>query len=197
MVKINDLIDGYHKFYDQYFINKPEIYQKLVDDGQSPKTLIIACSDSRVDPSTILTTKPGDIFVVRNVANLVPPMENDMGHHGVSAAIEYAVKTLEVENIIILGHSHCGGIKALVDMKDNSHSFITEWINIADAAKSRALDASTNHDDVCELCEKEAIKDSVSNLLSFPFVKKAVDEGKLDLHGWYFCMETGKIEIVR
>ena len=117
MVKIARLIDGYKTFYDEYFVKNKDVYEKLVKDGQAPKTLVISCSDSRVDPSIIFNTEPGDIFVIRNVANIVPPYEDErVGYHSTSAAIEYAVLHLKVENIFVFGHSHCGGLKTLVEI---------------------------------------------------------------------------------
>lgn len=115
MSQIKELLSGYGQFYQKYFVEDPKTYEDLVKYGQSPKTLVIACSDSRVDPSIVLNTKPGDIFVIRNVANLVPPFESDFVNcHGTTAAIEYAVNHLKVKDIIVFGHSSCGGIKALV-----------------------------------------------------------------------------------
>lgn len=198
MVKLSKLVEGYQNFYKQYFIDNPELYKTLVENGQSPKILVIACSDSRVDPSIIMGTEPGDIFVVRNVANLVPPYEDgNNGCHGVSAAIEYAVTALGVENIIVMGHSHCGGIAALVDADNSDHPFIEQWINIAKPARDNAKKiCSCGCSDLYEVCEKEAIKVSLHNLLTFPFVRDAISNTSLELHGWYFCLETGKIEII-
>lgn len=197
MVKIATLLNGFQRFYQEYFIDKPEVYEDLVKNGQSPKTLVIACSDSRVDPSILMNTKPGDIFVIRNVANLVPPYESEIGScHGTSAAIEYAVNHLEVENIVILGHSDCGGIKALVGERKQDETFIKTWLSIADEAKNAAVKAGHHHDKACELCEKESIRISIANLMTFPFVRKRVEAGKLDLHGWYFNLKSGSLEIV-
>lgn len=190
-------MDGYHNFYKKYFIDNPQVYQKLVLEGQSPKTLVIACSDSRVDPSILLDTKPGDIFVVRNVANLVPPFEeDDTSCHGTSAAIEYAVKHLNVENIVVLGHSDCGGIKALLSGKNDEHTFIDHWLSIAKDAKQKALDTANNHSHHCELCEKEAIKYSIKNLQTFPFIQERLKQNNLSIHGWYFNLKTGSIELI-
>ena len=163
MTEINKLLDRYQQFYDEYFVHSPELYRKLSAEGQAPKTLVIACSDSRVDPSIIFKSEPGELFVIRNVASLVPPFECDFVHcHGTSAAIEYAVRHLGVENIVVLGHSHCGGIKTLVDGD----------------------------------CEKKAVAISVRNLQTFPFVAEKVAAGKLRLCGWYFCIESGRLEEV-
>ena len=197
MVKIAKLLQGYQNFYKQYFVDQPEIYQTLVRDGQAPKTLVIACSDSRVDPSILLNTHPGDIFVIRNVANLVPTFDSDMSHcHGTSAAIEYAVRHLKVENIVVLGHSHCGGINTLVSTHKHDHNFIDTWLDIADTQEIRDICAKHSHEVACNLCEKEAIRVSMTNLMTFPFIKEAVSNKSLDLHGWYFNLETGALEII-
>lgn len=197
MVKISNLLDGYKRFYNRYFIEQPEIYENLVKDGQSPKTLVIACSDSRVEPSILMDTQPGDIFVIRNVANLVPPFDSDKSHcHGTSAAIEYAVKHLQVENIVVLGHSDCGGIKTLIEHHNHEHDFIDTWLDIADTKEMRTLCEHPDSEQACALCEKEAVHISVDNLMTFPFVAEAVEAGALELHGWYFNLKTGSIEIV-
>ena len=191
MTEINKLLNRYQNFYDEYFINAPELYQQLAKEGQAPKTLIIACSDSRVDPSIIFKSEPGELFVVRNVANLVPPFECDFVHcHGTSAAIEYAVRHLKVENIIVLGHSHCGGIKTLVDDHNHQHNFIDSWLSIAEDA---ATQTAGEKDQYCA-CEQKAIELSVKNLTTFPFVKEAIQKNELQLCGWYFCIESGKLE---
>lgn len=171
MTEINKLLDRYQQFYDEYFVHSPELYRKLSAEGQAPKTLVIACSDSRVDPSIIFKSEPGELFVIRNVASLVPPFECDFVHcHGTSAAIEYAVRHLGVENIVVLGHSHCGGIKTLVDDHGHEHNFIDSWLSIADeAARERKNDADVYGD-----CEKKAVAISVRNLQTFPFVAEKV-----------------------
>lgn len=194
MVKIDKLLNGYEKFYDDFFVKQPEVYEKLVYEGQSPKTLVIACSDSRVDPSILFNTSPGDIFVIRNVANLVPPFDSDMSHcHGTSAAIEYAVNHLKVENIVILGHSHCGGIKALFDEHSADNTFINTWLNIVDENKVSDFLSEYSEQNSC-MCEKKAIQISMDNLLTFPFVKDSVETRNLNIYGWYFNMQTGKLE---
>lgn len=196
MAKISTLIEGYRRFYKSYFVNQPEIYQGLLK-GQSPKTLVIACSDSRVDPAIILDTKPGDIFVIRNVANLVPPYEAERGaHHGISAAIEFAVVHLKVENILIMGHTDCGGINTLMNKTGHSHDFVDDWLEIAADAKERALAETANPAHVCEACAKEAIRISLANLAAFPFIKERLGRGDLELQGWYFRLDSGQIDIV-
>ncbi|MFI3241074.1 MAG: carbonic anhydrase [Alphaproteobacteria bacterium] len=191
MVKISRLIEGHKEFHQKYFVEQPDVYKKLLEDGQSPKTLVISCSDSRADPSIILNTEPGDIFVIRNVANIVPPYEDEnIGYHSTSAAIEYAVLHLKIENIVVLGHSDCGGIKSLIKDQENDHTFIDNWLYIVEDAKKEAIKHNGNFSDVCHICEKEAIKKSIKNLREFPFIK----ENNVELHGWYFNLQTGSLE---
>lgn len=200
MAKVDTLIEGYKRFHKKFFNDESTTFKELYEKGQSPKTLVIACSDSRVDPSIILDTNPGDIFVIRNIANLVPPYEeDDTTCHGTSAAIEYAVNHLKVENIVVLGHSQCGGITAMInqDEKSKTFSFIDKWVKIAKQAKENAKSKTLcTEQNISCLCEKEAIKLSISNLETFPFVKSKVDSGDLTLHGWYFSLENGFIEII-
>lgn len=197
MTDIKKLLDGFEQFHQKYFVETPCLYQELSSKGQSPKTLIISCSDSRVDPSILLNTSPGDIFVIRNVANLVPTFDCDMSHcHGTSAAIEYAVKHLKVKNIIILGHSHCGGIKTLVEEHNHQHNFIDTWLEIADTPKMRKICENHPIEEACSLCEKESIRISLNNLKTFPFISEAIKNNKLNIHGWYFDMRNGKLEII-
>ena len=201
---INDLIDGYREFYQEYRKNENELldlYNRLVKHGQSPKTMFISCSDSRIDPATTTKARPGDIFAVRNVANLVPPYQADTAtYHGVSSAIEFGVKGLNIPDIIIMGHSHCGGVKAIVqkvannilnEVNTNEFSFVLSWIRIGKARVAEILsdrmdDYKTNPEEVENFCAMELIKLSMENLLSFPFIKDAVSNGKLRIHGWYF-----------
>jgi carbonic anhydrase len=171
-------------------------YLELTTSGQGPKTLLIGCSDSRVDPAILASTKPGELFVVRNVANLVPPFDPDGGRHGVSSAIEFAVFNLRVENIIVLGHRQCGGIRALL-FPDESQAggFVQKWMKIADPAKERAL-AFTPAGDPAALwrqTELESIRTSIENLHSFPFVSEAMRDRDLTLLGLYFDLETGEM----
>lgn len=193
--EILKLILGFRKFRDRYFDPDGELYQKL-SSGQSPKTLIIGCSDSRVDPAIISSAAPGDIFVVRNVANLVPPYEPSGGQHGVSAAIEFAVVNLKVEYIVILGHRQCGGINALVTNQGvEKEGFVARWMRIAEPAKKRVLEKHPDADveTLCRLCEKESIITSIENLNSFPFIQKAKSQGTLSLLGIYFDLESGEL----
>jgi len=192
---LDKLLEGFRKFKQRYYIAEPELYEALVDRGQTPKTLVIACCDSRVHPAQVLNTSPGDIFVARNVANLVPPFEDDGKSHGTSAAIEYGVKHLKVKHIIVFGHGQCGGIKSLMAGGVNSEddSFINPWMSTAVHSREKILQnhAEKSFEEQCQLCEQAVIEVSVNNLLSFPWIKSRVDAGKLDVHGWYFEIEKG------
>ncbi|XP_022768441.1 beta carbonic anhydrase 5, chloroplastic-like isoform X2 [Durio zibethinus] len=168
------------------YLEELEHFQTL-KEAQSPKFMVIACADSRVCPSTILGFRPGEAFMIRNVANLVPPVES--GPSETNAALEFAVKTLEVENILIIGHSCCGGIQTLMSMRDNGDSsFIKSWVTNGKIAKLRT-EAAANHlnfDQQCRICEKESINHSLLNLLTYPWIKDRVRKGLLFVHGGYY-----------
>ena len=197
------LIAGFRRFKEKYFFEEhPEgsIYQRLASTGQTPKTLLIGCSDSRVDPAILTEASPGELFVVRNVANLVPPCEpSAVGFHGTSSAIEFAVVNLAVENIIILGHRQCGGIRALMRMSpenpENSRNFIEQWMSIADEARQKILMEHPAADEETQwrLAEMESIKVSLKNLRGFPFVKEAITTRQLNVIGIYFDLEQGQL----
>jgi carbonic anhydrase len=190
------LVVGFKQFRLKYFEGDASIYRKLSQSGQTPKTLIIGCSDSRVDPAILTSASPGDLFVVRNVANLVPPFEDKGGLHGVSSAIEFAVVNLKVENIIILGHRQCGGIRALMTGVHNPPpSFISGWMSIAEEARKSVLKKYPNADmeSLCGHCELESLCISMKNLRSFPFVQQAIEDRHLDLIGAYFDLEAGRL----
>lgn len=190
------LLSGFRRFREKYFESENPLYRKLAGVGQSPKTLVIACSDSRVDPAIITEAGPGDLFVLRNVANIVPPFEKGGGFHGTSAAIEFAVETLKVEQVVILGHRQCGGIRALVTgVKGDSESFLTRWMAIVKPAHLRVQTAhpGANEDTLCQACELEAIKISIENLRTFPFIQKAEAERGMAIIGAYFDLEAGRL----
>ncbi|KAI3827866.1 hypothetical protein L1987_01953 [Smallanthus sonchifolius] len=169
------------------YLENLECYQELAE-AQAPKFLVISCADSRVCPSYILGFQPGEAFVVRNVANLVPPFKN--GPCETNAALEFSVNTLEVENILVIGHSCCGGIRALMSMEDeeNSSSFIKNWVVVGKAARSstKAIASNLSFDQQCKHCEKESINNSLLNLLTYPWVEERVAKGLLSLHGGYY-----------
>lgn len=194
------LIAGFKKFKEKYFKTDSATYFRELSSGQNPKTLIIACSDSRVDPALLSSAEPGDIFVVRNVANLVPPYESALtGFHGVSAAIEFAVCNLKVETVVLLGHRQCGGIRALMsnDLTGSAaeNSFIKQWMKIALPAKARVLQKNSDltFEEQCQSCEMESIVTSIQNLKSFPFVQEALAHRNLEVYGIYFNLETGDL----
>lgn len=197
MQDIQKLINGYQRFYKKYFQEQPEIYNSLFEEGQSPKFLVISCCDSRVHPAQVMDTIPGDIFVIRNVANLVPVNEVDGKSHGTSAAMEFAIKHLDVKHIIIFGHSQCGGIKSLMegDHFDHNYGFIDPWMQIARSARDKILleYADKDFSEQCTLCEKESIEISLNNLMTFPWIKERVDVQKLFVHGWYFDIGKGSL----
>lgn len=196
MHEIQKFIHGFRNFQEEYFHEDRELFD-LLKQGQRPKVVLIGCSDSRVDPSMMVRSDPGDLFIVRNVANLVPPCEHDQSYHGVSAALEYAVCHLEVEHIIVLGHSCCGGIRSLMEgiPGDKSNEYISKWVSIAERAKQQVLEkfANASNERQSKACEHASILVSLENLLTFPWVKERVDSGKLDLHGWYFEIESGTL----
>lgn len=196
MQDIQKFIHGFRNFQEEYFHEDHELFDCL-KKGQRPKVVLIGCSDSRVDPSMMVRSEPGDLFIVRNVANLVPPCEHDQAYHGVSAALEYAVCHLEVEHIIVLGHSNCGGIRSLMEgiPSDKNGEYISKWVSIAERAKQQVLEtfSDASPERQAKACEHASILVSLENLLTFPWVRERVDAGKLDLHGWYFDIESGNL----
>ena len=190
------LMAGFRKFRDKYFANEHPLYQRLSTGGQSPKTLIIGCSDSRVDPAIITSASPGELFIVRNVANLVPPYQEGGGFHGVSAAIEFSVVNLMVENIIILGHRQCGGIRSLVlNQNSKPDGFVGQWMQIAQDAKDRVLKKYKGEDEesLCRHVELESIVTSLNNIRTFPFVQAAIKDRGMSVIGIYFDLELGQL----
>ena len=197
-----ELLSGYNEFKEDHLPEARARYEVLAELGQKPKTMIVSCCDSRAAPETIFNAAPGELFVVRNVANLVPPYEADDGFHGTSAALEFAVQALKVENIVIMGHGRCGGVQAfllqdegVVETKPLSPGdFIGKWITLLEPAKEKM---------VCEdgadfaarkrAMEEAGIRNSIDNLLTFPCVKTQVERGKITLHGAWFDISTGEL----
>jgi carbonic anhydrase len=202
---VKTLLDGFENFRKEYFSENSVFFQKLVRKGQSPKIMVVCCSDSRVDPAILFGLKPGDLFVVRNVANLIPPYRSDDQFQGVSAALEFGVKDLAVSDIVVLGHAFCGGISALckrvinenknehnTEKKDVDRDFINKWVDIAKPAlKDVNFDDWPGHSQ--HEAEKKAILNSVANLKTFPWIKDAINNKKLSVHGWWFDMENGAL----
>jgi len=195
---IKELVKGFQRFRVKSFEPNREVFNRLAMQGQTPSTMLIGCSDSRVDPAILTDSAPGDLFVVRNVANLVPPYETTGRYHGTSAALEFAVCNLQVRNIIVLGHSRCGGINALLEgygLNDEGEGFIAPWVQIATSARDEVLrrwpDASREFKQ--RACERAGIRASLTNLLSFPFVRERVEDRRLNLYGWYYDLENGEL----
>ena len=200
MTRFNDLIEGYYKFRGNAWLEERERWAEL-STGQAPKVMIIACSDSRVDPATIFGSRPGEVFVVRNVANLVPPYETGGGRHGVSAAVEFAVTKLKVEEIVILGHGACGGVNAaltrsLEGAARGEGGFVADWIGLLDEARDKVLGEHGDGEEGQRALEQEGVRVSMRNLMTFPFVKEAVDAGRLAIHGAVFAIADGKLRVL-
>ncbi len=198
---IKNLISGFKKFKTKYYdINNSEI-KKLAKNGQKPDFLIISCSDSRIDPAILFQSKLGKIFSVRNVANIIPPYTVNREENSVGAAIEYGVLNLKIKNIIVLGHSDCGGIKALrnkLNQKTNTKSNpskdsnVDSWIEIIIPAFVNG-DSVNNSKFTQEFCEKESIKNSINNLKNFPWILDLVNKKELNIYGWWYDMHNGDI----
>jgi carbonic anhydrase len=201
MADFAQLIDGYRRFRDREWQEERDRWSELAE-GQSPKVMVIACSDSRVDPATIFDARPGEMFVVRNVANLVPPFEPDRNYHGVSAALEFAVTQLEVDELVVMGHGFCGGCAAALtgqfDEADHGEGhFIAHWIEmLADAReKIRAAHPELDREAFLEM-ELEGVRLSLRNLMGFPWVRERVESGRLTLHGAYFAIADGVLHVL-
>ncbi len=211
---LEQLLAGIKGFQERYYQQSPERMKELAEQGQKPKVLLIACSDSRVDPAILTGAAPGDLFVVRNVANLVPPYQLEGHYDGARAAIEYAVRDLGVNHIVVLGHAHCGGIKALLATLSGQRlerDFVGGWVSMAlDACFKYILNpggkepatsgdmevAEVDMGTLCQhqhLAERAAIRGSLANLATYPWISERMAEGTLNLHGWWFDLETGDL----
>lgn len=194
MKDIANFIAGFRRFQEKYFSEDRELFNQL-RQGQHPKAAIIACADSRVDPALLTGAEPGDVFVVRNVANLVPPCEPGGSFASVPAALEFAVLSLGVEHVIVLGHTQCGGIAALMNGTGNGSEFIGKWVGIAQRARERVLvDLPAKSPALqARACEQAAILVSLENLMTYPWIAERVVAGAMHLHGWYFDIEQGEL----
>ena len=200
MDSVAKLTAGFKKFRDDGFQEKRATYEALVDRGQHPKVALIACSDSRVDPATVLQADPGDLFVVRNVANLVPPDERGGQYHGTSAALEYAVEHLEVGHLIVLGHAHCGGIRSMFAKTgegSEGNQFVLPWMSLVRSAYLRVQGTMphASEDEKARVCEQSAVLVSLENLMTFPAIRERVSDGRLHLHGWYIDIRSCTLHI--
>ena len=188
---MDDLLNGYRRFRTEVWPAERARYESLSRRGQAPKTLVVACSDSRVDPATVFAAAPGELFVARNVAGLVPPYQPDGEYHGTSAVLEYGVRVLKVARIVVLGHAQCGGVQALVQgAPAEARDFVEPWMgmikNLARPAPHSGFDALTHF-------ETEVVRLSLENLLTFPWIRSAVEAGDLSLHGMRFDIHVGEL----
>ncbi len=185
------LIEGYRRFRAQAWPADKERYEALSAEGQRPATLVVACSDSRVDPQTVFGAGPGEMFIVRNIAGLVPPYQPDGAYHGTSAALEYGVRVLGVSRLIVLGHAQCGGIKAMVEgAPPEARDFVASWMEIARPAAGPAP-AGLSPAEVLAHYEDEVVRVSLANCLTFPWIASAVAQGRLQLAGFRFGIAEG------
>lgn len=188
------LLEGYRRFRREVWPAERARYEALARQGQRPETLVIACSDSRVDPQTVFGAGPGDLFVVRNVAGLVPSYRPDAGYHGTSAALEFAVRVLGVARIVVLGHAQCGGVRAMVEgAPSEARDFVETWMGIAQPVL-RSLPKDLGGGDLLDHCEIEVVRLSLANLATFPWIDAAVAAGRLELGGFRFDIHTGVLE---
>jgi carbonic anhydrase len=191
------LVEGYKRFRREGYVEQKARFDHLASEGQAPPIMIISCCDSRVDPATIFDTVPGQVFALRNVANLVPPYETGGGLHGVSAAIEFGVLGLGVKHIVVLGHAQCGGIKAALEGGDlglPGRSFVDDWVDIIRDARDEVIAASPA--DPQRALELDSIRVSLKNLRSFPFISEREQNGGLKLHGAYFGISDGDLQVL-
>jgi carbonic anhydrase len=194
---MDSLIEGYRRFRTDVWPAERARYEALAKRGQRPETLVVACSDSRVDPSTVFGAGPGELFVVRNVAALVPPYAPDARYHGTSAALEFGVRVLQVSRIVVLGHAQCGGVQAMVEgAPEQARDFVVPWMKIAEAAVPRARAAAAGGD-VLGQAETEVVRLSLANLMTFPWIKEAVQAKRLALHGARFGIRSGVLEMLK
>ena len=185
------LLEGYRRFRAEVWPADRARYEALSRHGQQPETLVVGCSDSRVDPQTVFGAAPGELFEVRNVAGLVPPYHPDADYHGTSAALEYAVRVLGVARIVVLGHSQCGGVRAMIEgSPEQARDFVEPWMRIAEPAR-RALAGHGGADDLLERGEAEVVRLSLAHLRTFPWIEAAVAAGRLQLAGFRFEIGTG------
>ena len=200
MALFTDLVAGYRRFREGDYVEEHERWAQLAE-GQAPKVMLIGCSDSRVDPSQIFDTSPGEIFVVRNVAALVPPYETGGGRHGVSAALEFAVTNLKVDEIVVVGHGACGGCAAALsgayrNKAPGEGGFVASWVSMLDDAREKVKAAHGDGTDAALEMEFEAVRVSLANLETFPFVAERLQNGDLTLHGAHFAIKNGVLNVM-
>lgn len=193
-----ELALGYASFRSNRYASEEQRYQKLAAKGQKPSTMIIACCDSRAAPETIFDAGPGELFVVRNVANLVPPYAPDEKHHSTSAALEFAVNALKVRHIVVMGHGKCGGIASVVtDMAPLTNSdFIGKWMSdVQDVASAVTVPEGTPVHEHCKQVEHASVEHSIANLRTFPWIRNRIQNGELSIHGAWFDIALGELHV--
>lgn len=201
MPYLNQLIEGYRRFRQQDWNRERDRWSELAE-GQSPKVMILSCADSRVDPAQIFDARPGEMFIVRNIAALAPPYETSRGFHGVSAALEFAVTQINVGEIMVMGHGMCGGCSASLtgkfdDSRPGQGQFIADWVHMLDRARDRVRARHTDLDQEAFLdMEQEAVKVSLKNLRTFPWIAEREKAGELKLHGAHFSIAEGRLYVL-
>ena len=188
------LIEGFRRFRADYFEANRARFERLAGRPQHPRYAIVTCCDSRIDTSRVFDAIPGEVFLIRNIANLVPPYEPDLHHHSTSAAIEYAVRILKVGQFVVLGHAGCGGIQALLDPPSPPTDFINLWLEMAGSARDRTLsEEGLSREERQRYCELEALKASLANLLTFPWLKARIEDGSLQVDALHLDLERGAL----
>ena len=195
------LADRFRRFKFRHFAPNQERYEQLAMHGQNPEVMVVSCCDSRVDPETVFSAMPGELFVVRNVANLVPPYETGGTYHGVSAALEFAALNLRVRHIVVMGHSSCGGVRACLEedaTRQTEAQFIRNWMSMLAEGRSRVLAAFPGQPLPVQRreLEREGVRTSIDNLRTFPCIKALEGKGRLALHGTYFDISTGTLSVL-
>ena len=201
MSYLEQLIEGYRRFRETDWTRERERWSELAE-GQSPQVMVLSCADSRVDPAQIFDAKPGEMFVVRNIAALAPPYETSQGFHGVSAALEFAVTQLNVGEILVMGHGLCGGCAAALtgqfdDTTPGDGHFIADWVRMLDGARDAVRARHSVADDAAKTeMEQEAVKVSLANLRTFPWISEREQSGRLKLHGAHFSIAEGRLYVL-
>lgn len=200
MSSIESLLDRFRAFHTNHFERRSGSYARLAREAQHPTAAILTCADSRIDPAHLLGAGPGDLFTIRNVANIVPPYEPDEQRDGTSAALEFAVRDLQVGHVIVLGHAGCGGIRAALDALDGhppERDFILPWIElVAEPCRSALAQHGSVDHACCAAAERRSVAQSLRNLKTFPWIEEAVDAGTLELHGWWFDLFGGRLQAI-
>jgi carbonic anhydrase len=195
-VTVERLLAGYRRFRDAAWPERRRLFEVLAEQGQQPRAMVVACADSRVDPGMIFDAGPGELFIVRNIAALVPPYAPDGNYHGTSAALEFGVRVLAVRDLVVLGHGLCGGVRGLLHgLPDNAQDFVASWIAIASPVRARALACDSPEAQQLQ-GEHEVVKLSLANLRRFPWIAEREAAGHLTLHGAHFDVRTGELSVL-